>query len=248
VEAIPTKRETDSVVIDFLEDNILSRFGCPRKIVIDNTQAFKYMAMISFCQKYNIILGHYTAYYPQGNGLAESSNKILVNIIKKVLDENKRSWHVHLKYALWANRISTKSSISISSFQMVYGTEVILPINLALPVMKLWQDQNEEPNHVTRRINQLIEVQQHRVEVDEKMQKYQDEMKALFHLKAKDREFLPGDLVLRWDARKEEAAKHGKFDHLWYGQFRSRLQKGKIPFCWKTSTEKSSAPLSTGDI
>jgi hypothetical protein len=29
VEAIPTRRATDSVVIDFLEENILSRFGCP---------------------------------------------------------------------------------------------------------------------------------------------------------------------------------------------------------------------------
>jgi hypothetical protein len=101
VEAIPTKRATDSVVIDFLENNILSRFGCPRKIVTDNAQAFKSMAMINFCQKYNIVLGHSTAYYPQGNRLAKSSNKSLVNIIKKVLDENKRSWHVHLKYALW---------------------------------------------------------------------------------------------------------------------------------------------------
>jgi hypothetical protein len=55
---------------------------------------------------------------------------------------------------------------------MVYGTEAVLPINLALPVIKLWQDHNEEPNHVTRRINQMIEVQELRVEVDEKMQKY----------------------------------------------------------------------------
>jgi hypothetical protein len=86
VEAIPTKRATDSVVIEFLEDNILSRFGCPRKIVTDNTQAFKSTTMIIFCQKYNIVLGHSTAYYPQGNGMAESSNKSLVNIIKKILD------------------------------------------------------------------------------------------------------------------------------------------------------------------
>jgi hypothetical protein len=230
VEDIPTKRATDSVVIDFLEDNILSRFGCPRKIVTDNAQAFKSMAMISFCQKYNIVLDHSTAYYPQGNELAESSNKSLVTVIKKVLDENKRSWHVHLKYALWENHIITKRSIDISPFQMVYGTEAVLPIKLALPVMKLWQDQNEEPNHVTRRINQLIEVQQHRVEVDEKMQKYQDDMKALFDLKAKDREFLPGDLVLRWDTRREEALKHGKFDHLWYGPFRVSAPEGKNSF------------------
>jgi hypothetical protein len=51
-------------------------------------------------------------------------------------------------------------------------------------------------------------------EVDERLQKYQDNMKALFNRKAKDREFLPDDLVLKWDARKEDSAKHGKFDHI----------------------------------
>jgi hypothetical protein len=113
---------------------------------------------------------------------------------------------------------------------MVYGTDVVLPINLALLVMKLWQDQNEQPNHVTRRINQLIEVQQHRVEVDENLQKYQDDMKVLFDCRAKDRDFLPGDLLLKWDARREEEAKHGKFDHLWYGPFRVSALEGKNYF------------------
>jgi hypothetical protein len=230
VEAIPTRKATDSVVIEFLEENILARFGCPRKIVTDNAQAFKSMAMISFCQKYNIVLGHSTAYYPQGNGLAESSNKSLINIIKKVLKENKKSWHLHLKYALWANRIGTKKSIGTSPFQMVYGTDVVLPINLALPVMKLWQDEKEEPNPLTRRINQLIEVQQHRDVIDEKLQKYQDNMKLLFDRKAKYRDFLPGDLVLRWDARKEDSGKNGKFDHIWYGPFKISSSEGNNSF------------------
>jgi hypothetical protein len=96
------------------------------------------MAMVSFCQKYNIVLGNSMAYYPQGNGLANSSNKILINIIKKVLTKNKKAWHVHLKYALWANRIGTKKSIGMFPFQMVYRTDVVLPINISLPVMKLW--------------------------------------------------------------------------------------------------------------
>jgi hypothetical protein len=111
------------------------------------------MAMVRFYQKYNIILGHSTTYYPQGNGLAESSNKSVIIVIKKVLTENKKAWHIHLKDALWANRINTKISIGISPFQMVCGSDVILPINLSLLVMKLWQDSNEEPNDVTRSIN-----------------------------------------------------------------------------------------------
>jgi hypothetical protein len=144
VEAIPTKNATDAVVINFLEENILTRFGCPRKIITDNAQAFKSMAVIDFCQKYNIILGHSTPHYPQGNGLVESSNKILMRIIKKVLDNNKRQRHIHLKYALWDNRIGTKKSIGTSPFQLVYGMDVTFPINLALPVLKLFQEVNEE--------------------------------------------------------------------------------------------------------
>jgi hypothetical protein len=111
------------------------------------------MSMVSFCQNYNIILGNSTSYYPQGNGLAESSNKILITIIKKVLTENKKAWHIHLKYTLWGNHIDTKKSIRMSPFQMVYDTDVVLPINLSLPMMKIWQDVKEQLNDVTRRIN-----------------------------------------------------------------------------------------------
>jgi hypothetical protein len=52
-------------------------------------------------------------------------------------------------------------------------------------------------------------------------------MKALFDRKAKDREFLPGDLVLKWDDRKKDSAKHGKFDHIWYGPFKVTALEGK---------------------
>ena len=79
--------------MQFLETNILSRFGCPEKIITDNAAAFKSKRMTNFCHKYHISLGHSSDYYPQGNGLAESSNKSLINIIKKVLEENKKNWH-----------------------------------------------------------------------------------------------------------------------------------------------------------
>jgi transposase InsO family protein len=91
IEAATTRHATDDVIIRFLEDNILSRFQCPIKIIIDNAIAFKSKKLEKLCSGYNIILGHSTSYYPQGNGLEESSNKILVRIIKKWLQENKRA-------------------------------------------------------------------------------------------------------------------------------------------------------------
>ena len=94
--------------------------------------------MIQFCEKYNIILNHSTTYYPQGNGLAESSNKSLVRIIKKLLEENKKVWHLKLKFALWEDRVSTKKSIGTSPFQLVYGTHVFFPASLGIQVLKFF--------------------------------------------------------------------------------------------------------------
>ena len=91
----------------------MSRFGCPRKIITDNATTFGSKNMVVFYHKYQVILGHSTAYYPQGNGLAESSNKILVNIIKKLLEDNKKSWHSKLVHALWAGRLTIKKSIGM---------------------------------------------------------------------------------------------------------------------------------------
>lgn len=67
------------------------------------------------------------------------------------------------------------------------------------------------------------------MEVDDKLQKYQDNMKFLFDKKAKDRDFLSGDLVLKWDARKD-VGKHGKFNYLWFRPFRIAAFEGKNSF------------------
>jgi len=51
VEAIPTKRENDQVVMKFLDENIFSIFGCLVKIIIDNAQVFSSSKFSSFFSK-----------------------------------------------------------------------------------------------------------------------------------------------------------------------------------------------------
>jgi len=64
IEVVPTMLATENVIIHFLETNILSSFGCPRKIITDNPPAFNSKKMIKFCNDYNINIGHSTTYYP----------------------------------------------------------------------------------------------------------------------------------------------------------------------------------------
>jgi hypothetical protein len=219
IEVVPSRQATDVVIIKFMENNILSRFGFPRKIIIDNAVAFRSKNLIEFCSKYQITLGHSIAYYPQGNGLAESSNKILVNIIKKMLQENKKSWHNKLVHALWADRLTTKRSIGMSPYQLVYGTDAVFPTSLGVPVMKLLQEVQAEPNDTQRRINQMIQLQQSREEVYNQTQVIQESIKKVFDRRTKEDDFKLGDLVLKWDSRNEDKGKHGKFDNLWKGPY-----------------------------
>jgi hypothetical protein len=70
VESILTEKATEEVVMNFLEDRIITRFSAPSKINIDNAKAFSSYALMDLFFKYGITLSHSSNYYPQGNGLA----------------------------------------------------------------------------------------------------------------------------------------------------------------------------------
>ena len=48
VEAIPTIMENESVIMRFLEESFLARFGCANKIIIDNDPSFKIVKIVEF--------------------------------------------------------------------------------------------------------------------------------------------------------------------------------------------------------
>jgi hypothetical protein len=116
--------------------------------------------------------------------------------------------------------VTTKRSLGISPFQLVYGTEAIFPSQLALPVAKFFQDCQEEPDDMIRRIHQLIEVQQTREKMIDRAHDRQQKIKQAFDRKVRKESFQLGDLVLKWDAPRQDKGKHGKFDALWSGPFK----------------------------
>jgi hypothetical protein len=128
IEVVPTRNATHQVVMKFLYENILSRFGCPKRLVIDNETTFKADALVDMCESMGIQLVHSTSYYPQGNGLAKSSNKRLIIIIRKMLEENKKNWDSKPKFAMWEDRVTIKNSIGTNPFKLVYGTNAIFPV------------------------------------------------------------------------------------------------------------------------
>ena len=132
VEAIPLHKVNEDTVMDFLQDHIMTRFRVPISLVFDNATYFS-IRLTAFANERGIKL-HYSAnYYPQGNGLAESTNKNLIWILKKTVIENQRSWHLALPNALWADRVTPNTFLGVSPYTLVYGKEAILPPNIMPP-------------------------------------------------------------------------------------------------------------------
>jgi transposase InsO family protein len=123
----------------FLEETIITRFGVPTKITTNNAKVFSSMELNEFYFKYGIVFSHSSYYYRQGNGLAESNNKNIRNILKMIVGENKKSWDSKIKYALWVDHTTTKTSIGKNPFKLVYRIKSHLPINLQILALQVAQ-------------------------------------------------------------------------------------------------------------
>ena len=93
-------------ITDFTDHFIITRFGLPSALIFDNAYYFSGNSMIEFSLKRGFKLKYSTNYYPQGNGLAESTNKNLIRIIKRTIEQNHKNWHKALLFALWADKIT----------------------------------------------------------------------------------------------------------------------------------------------
>ena len=78
-----------------------------------------------FIESYKIKLLNSSPYYAQANGQAESSNKILIKLIKKKIEENPKRLYEVLSEALWTHRISRHGATEVTPFDLVYGQEVV---------------------------------------------------------------------------------------------------------------------------
>ena len=143
-EAVPLKNMTHKELIEFITEHIIHRFGIPQTLTTNQGTSFVSKEVREFAELYKIKLLNSSPYYEEANGQAESSNKTLIKLIKKKIEENPRRWHEVLSEALWAHRISSPSATKVTPFELVYGQEAVLPVKVNLDAYWLAK-QNDYP-------------------------------------------------------------------------------------------------------
>jgi hypothetical protein len=195
-EVVPLKNAQDEQVINFLESNIFACFGLPLEIISDNGSTFISANFSQFLSEFGV--KHFTSstYYPQGNGQAESTNKNLVKILKRIIDDKPHQWHTLLTYALWDDHTTTKNNTGHTPFSLLYGQEVVMPVELQLTSLRLAM-QAEELNStdISQRMNALLALEEQRNHALENLKKRQQTVKKYFDKRAKSVKFKVNDKV-----------------------------------------------------
>ncbi|GKV02584.1 hypothetical protein SLEP1_g15006 [Rubroshorea leprosula] len=121
VEAKPMKKVDQSDVIKFIKEDIIHRFGLPETITTDQGTVFVSHQVEAFAKEMGFRWLNSTPHYAQANGQAEASNKVVINLLEKMVDDNPRHWHELLSETLWAYRTSQRSSTKMTPFALTYG-------------------------------------------------------------------------------------------------------------------------------
>ena len=123
--------------MSLLRSTLFIDFFIPQTLTTDQDSSFISKEVRDFAESYKIKVLNSSTYYAQANGQAESSNKILIKLIKKKIEENPKRRHDVLSEALWAHQISRHGATKVTPFELVYGQEAVLPVEVNLDAYRL---------------------------------------------------------------------------------------------------------------
>ncbi|XP_014523638.1 uncharacterized protein LOC106779933 [Vigna radiata var. radiata] len=217
VEAEPLATITASQVQKFCW-KLICRFGLPRTVVTDNGRQFVDRRLETFFRGLGIKHATSSVEHPQTNGQAEAVNKTIVAELKRRLGDKKGAWADHLPEVLWAYRCTPHGTTRETPFNLTYGTDAMLPVELGEPSLR-------------RNIENLqINDQELRVELDTIDERHDRAVlraeacrrmvERKYNTKVRPRQFHEGDLVWRKAGEARRVAAHGKLAAKWEGPFK----------------------------
>jgi hypothetical protein len=195
-EVVPSRNMTHPEVIAFVQEHIIYQFGVPQSLTTDQGSSFMSHQFKEFVGVMKIRLLNSSPYYVQANGQAESSNKTLIKLIKKKIEESPQKWHETLSEALWAHRTSKHSATKVTPFELTYGQEVVLPVEINVQNCRVsWQDNLSTEEYSELMMEKINETPESRFKALREIEKEKLKVAKAYNKRVKEKLFQIDDLV-----------------------------------------------------
>ena len=243
VEAEALASITSAAIESFVWKNIICRFGIPHALISDNGTQFASRKTVDFLSGLGIKNNFSSVSHPSSNGLAEVTNRTILEGLKRKAEENRKNWPDLLDEILWAYRTTPREATQQSPYSLVYGMEAVTPLELVEPSLRMTL-YDEVANRDTRAL-ELEFIDETRGGARVRVMEYQRRIKKAFDKHVTPRCFQPGDLVLRKVSATGKPK--GKLDPAWEGPYRvicsygngayklENIQGGEVPRAWNAA-------------
>lgn len=132
-EAFPLRSQSAADIADALYRNIICRYGVFDKLTMDRAGAHTGEIMKNLCKLMSVNRVFTSAYHPRANGILERINQTLLTSLKCHLEDKEENWVNYLDTVLFAYRATVStSSTQFSPFFVLYGRNMLLPVDQAL--------------------------------------------------------------------------------------------------------------------
>ncbi|XP_021721069.1 uncharacterized protein LOC110688614 [Chenopodium quinoa] len=198
----------------------------PKLFVFDHGRQFDNLPLKRYTDKFGIKLAYSAVCHPQSNGQAEAANKQILKALKKRVEDQKSKWIEELPGTLWSLRTTEKEATGHSPFELVYGSEASLPVEIGSESLRVNQFSAEENEHLMKEsLDFLDEI---RDSARDRMAAYKQRISKFYNQRVQARLLKVGDLVL-WNAAAVQKSRiHGKLSANWEGPYEiyDELQPG----------------------
>ncbi|OLY81467.1 Transposon Ty3-G Gag-Pol polyprotein [Smittium mucronatum] len=152
VESI--RNATGSVVKDRFE-NIVSIFGPPQEITVDQGSCYMSRIFQEYCKSQKIRVNILPAYQPEWNGQVERLNRTIRYSLNKSVGKDWKNWDKYLPRILWGLRTKKNNTTNMAPYSLMFGNTGSHPIN-----------ETEEVERNTERIIEILGVSGDRVSLE----------------------------------------------------------------------------------
>ena len=161
----------------------MCRFEIPLAIVSDNGLQFDNQGFRSFCSSLKIKNKYSSPGHPQANRQTKVTNRTLLKIIKARLVGEKEAWSEELPSVLWAYRTTTRTPTEEKPFNLTYGIEAVIPVEIGLTnLRKEFFDEYNNDDQLKLNLDCLDKV---RDQASQRMAKYQQKMAKYYNQRVK---------------------------------------------------------------
>jgi hypothetical protein len=179
--------------------DITHRFGVPNKIITDLGTTFTGSTFWDFYQDNTIDVYYSSVAHPRCNGQVERANGMVLQAIKdRIFDDASNyftRWLAELPHVIWGLRTQVSSATGFSPIFLVYGSEAILPIDVAFGAPRIQFYELGEAEK-TRRVD-LDSLEEWRLAAVMRQARHDQQLRHYHDRNVRETSFNVGDLVLR---------------------------------------------------